>query len=149
MAEEDKIFYKHAGLYAFSQEALEKMFYSSSVSIENAEQLESLRFLYYNLKLRVHETEHEVFGIDLPEHLAKAESHLKTLLWSRHWGPLLDVPLFGGLKILAEIFILPILPLAILSILFFGHPNNILPKDGVKTCGDSQRTGWTGSQAAG
>ncbi|MBS0607296.1 MAG: 3-deoxy-manno-octulosonate cytidylyltransferase, partial [Verrucomicrobia bacterium] len=35
---------------------------------------EQLRFLYNNLKIRVHETHHEVFGIDLPEHLAAAEN---------------------------------------------------------------------------
>ena len=78
--EESKIFYKAVGLYAFTQEALQKISYASVVAIENAEQLEMLRFLYYNLKLRVHETEHEVFGIDLPEHLVRAEAHLKTLL---------------------------------------------------------------------
>jgi hypothetical protein len=35
--------------------------------------------LYNNLRIRVHETDHEVFGIDLPEHLAKAEAYLDRL----------------------------------------------------------------------
>jgi 3-deoxy-manno-octulosonate cytidylyltransferase (CMP-KDO synthetase) len=73
MPDEKKIFYKHVGLYAFSKEALDKIAHFGETFIENAEQLEQLRFLYYNLRVRVHETEHEVFGIDLPEHLARAE----------------------------------------------------------------------------
>jgi 3-deoxy-manno-octulosonate cytidylyltransferase (CMP-KDO synthetase) len=71
-----KKLYKHVGLYAFTSEALNKISSSQPCSIEIAEQLEQLRFLYNNLRIRVHETEHEVFGIDLPEHLIKAERRL-------------------------------------------------------------------------
>lgn len=79
LPEEDKVFYKHVGLYAFTAKALEKISLLQPCSIEQAEQLEQLRFLYNNLKIRVHETDHEVFGIDLPEHLAKAEAYLSSL----------------------------------------------------------------------
>jgi 3-deoxy-manno-octulosonate cytidylyltransferase (CMP-KDO synthetase) len=71
-----KIFYKHVGLYAFTRSALHKILKLQPCEIELAEQLEQLRFLYHNLRIRVHETEHEVFGIDLPEHLVKAETYL-------------------------------------------------------------------------
>lgn len=74
---EEKVFYKHIGLYAFTAQALQKIGTLSPCSIECAEQLEQLRFLYHKLKVRVHETKHEAMGIDLPEHLAKAEILLK------------------------------------------------------------------------
>jgi 3-deoxy-manno-octulosonate cytidylyltransferase (CMP-KDO synthetase) len=75
-----KIFYKHVGLYAFTPAALIKISLMPPCGIEVAEQLEQLRFLYNHLRVRVHETEYEVFGIDLPEHLALAEARLKALV---------------------------------------------------------------------
>lgn len=75
--EENKVFYKHIGLYAFAKMALEKIAQMRPCAIEYAEQLEQLRFLYNNLRIKVHETEHDVFGIDLPEHLVRAEAELK------------------------------------------------------------------------
>lgn len=76
--EDQKIFFKHIGIYAFTPDALQKIGALEPCEIEQAEQLEQLRFLYNNLRVRVHETDHDVFGIDLPEHLAKAEAYLKT-----------------------------------------------------------------------
>lgn len=76
IAEERKVFYKHVGLYAFTQAALNKIALLPSCAIECAEQLEQLRFLYHNMRIKVHETGHDVFGIDLPEHLVRAEAHL-------------------------------------------------------------------------
>ncbi len=75
-----KMFYKHVGLYAYTREALRKISTLQPCAIELAEQLEQLRFLYNNLRIRVHETEYEVFGIDLPEHLARAEAHVNQFL---------------------------------------------------------------------
>lgn len=74
-----KELYKHVGLYAYTREALKKILALSPCYIEVAEQLEQLRFLYNGLRIRVHETDYEVFGIDLPEHLAKAEVHIDRL----------------------------------------------------------------------
>ena len=68
-------YFKHVGLYAYRREALEKIAKLSPCEIELAEQLEQLRFLYNGLKVRVHETKGEAFGIDLPEHLAQAEAY--------------------------------------------------------------------------
>jgi len=75
--ENEKIYFKHIGLYAYTSEALQKISHISPFYLEEAEQLEQLRFLAHGLKIRVHETNYEVFGIDLPEHLAKAEARLK------------------------------------------------------------------------
>lgn len=73
---ERKIFFKHVGMYAFTKKALQKISSLNPCEIEIAEQLEQLRWLYHHLRVRVHETQAEVFGIDLPEHLAMAESFL-------------------------------------------------------------------------
>jgi 3-deoxy-manno-octulosonate cytidylyltransferase (CMP-KDO synthetase) len=74
-----KIFYKHVGLYAFIPESLKKISQLQPCAIEAAEQLEQLRFLYHNLRVRVHETQFEVIGIDLPEHLVLAEAYLQQM----------------------------------------------------------------------
>ncbi len=71
--EKDKIYFKHIGIYAFSREGLGKIARLPPCLLEEAEQLEQLRYLYNGLKVRVHETHYEVLGIDLPEHLARAE----------------------------------------------------------------------------
>ncbi len=71
--------YKHVGLYAFTSAALKKISHLKVCEIEHAEQLEQLRFLYHNLRVRVHETQYEVFGIDLPEHLKRAEKEMNKM----------------------------------------------------------------------
>lgn len=73
------MYYQHIGLYAFSQMALEKISQLGSCDIEEAEKLEQLRFLFYNLRIRVNETLESSLGIDLPEHLVKAEKYLGLL----------------------------------------------------------------------
>lgn len=77
--EEDKIIFKHVGIYAFTRLGLEKIAKLPPCHVEMAEQLEQLRFLYGGLRIRVHETEQEVIGIDLPEHLALAEAFVDRL----------------------------------------------------------------------
>lgn len=74
----DYQFYKHVGMYAFRDTALQKFAHLKPCALEEAEQLEMLRFLFHGFKVRVHETQEEPFGIDLPEHLAKAETVLKA-----------------------------------------------------------------------
>lgn len=75
----NKTVYKHVGLYAFTSNALDKISSLNCCDLEIAEQLEQLRFLYHGLTIRAHVTEQEVFGIDLPEHLVKAEHYIKNL----------------------------------------------------------------------
>jgi len=70
----EKIYYKHVGLYAYSDAGLKKISTLSPCDLEVIEQLEQLRFLYNGLDVQVHETQYETLEVDLPEHLAKAES---------------------------------------------------------------------------
>jgi 3-deoxy-manno-octulosonate cytidylyltransferase (CMP-KDO synthetase) len=80
IAPKEDSFFKHIGIYAFTSDALAKISSLEPSFLEEAEQLEQLSFLYHGLKLRVHETQHDVFGIDLPEHLAQAEQYLAKAL---------------------------------------------------------------------
>ena len=75
----EKFYYKHVGLYAFTNQALQKLSTFDPCYFEEAEQLEQLRFLYNGLRIKMHETSHEVLGIDLPEHLVKAEQRLQNI----------------------------------------------------------------------
>ena len=74
-----KTYYKHVGLYAFTPQALRKIAAMKQTSLEDTEKLEMLRFLGQGLTIRLHETNQEVFGIDTPADLAKAENHLKNI----------------------------------------------------------------------
>jgi len=74
---EKTIYYKHVGIYAFTKGAILRMATLAPCALELAEQLEQLRFLYHALKIKVHETCHEVQGIDLPEHLSMAEELIR------------------------------------------------------------------------
>ncbi len=65
-------FDKHIGIYAYTREALAKIANLPMSSIAEKEQLEMLNFMYHGMKIRVHETAHEGFGIDIPEHLEQA-----------------------------------------------------------------------------
>lgn len=70
------IFYKHIGLYAYTTKALQKIARMPKSNLEEAEKLEQLRFLQNNLKIKVHETQTEVIGIDTREDLTKAQELL-------------------------------------------------------------------------
>jgi len=78
VSDEEKIYYKHIGIYAYSKKSLHKISGLPVAPIELTEQLEQLRWLYHGLKIQVHETKNEVQGIDLPEHLALAEELIKN-----------------------------------------------------------------------
>lgn len=68
---------KHIGIYAYSRAALQTISQLPMSPLCEKEQLEMLNFMYHGLKIRVHTTTHEGFGIDIPEHLEKAH-HLVT-----------------------------------------------------------------------
>jgi len=78
--EGERVFYKHIGIYAFTYEAVLRIAQLHLCPIEEAEQLEQLRWLYNGLRIRVHETQKEAIGIDLPEHLATANARLAKVL---------------------------------------------------------------------
>ncbi len=72
----EKKYFKHIGLYAYSKEALEHISRMEPCLLAKAESLEQLRFLSHGLKIRVNETAEETIGIDLPEHLTAAEQYI-------------------------------------------------------------------------
>lgn len=69
-------FDKHIGIYAYSRQALEKIATLPLSPLSEKEQLEMLNFMYHGLKIRVHETSHEGFGIDIPQHLEEAHQRV-------------------------------------------------------------------------
>jgi 3-deoxy-manno-octulosonate cytidylyltransferase (CMP-KDO synthetase) len=75
---EETIHYKHIGIYAYTKDALSRLIDLPTSHLAEAEQLEQLNFLYHGLKVRVHETSHDGFGIDIPEHLERASSFLTS-----------------------------------------------------------------------
>ncbi|MBS0630239.1 MAG: 3-deoxy-manno-octulosonate cytidylyltransferase [Verrucomicrobia bacterium] len=68
-----KKFFKHVGIYAYSEEALQKIARLTPCALEREERLEQLRFLYHGLTIQVHETDEEIIGIDTFEQLRVAE----------------------------------------------------------------------------
>lgn len=72
------VYFKHVGLYAYSRAGMDKLRALVPCALEEAEKLEQLSFLFHGLKVQVHETHHEAFGIDLPEHLALAEMRVQS-----------------------------------------------------------------------
>lgn len=71
-----KVYYKHIGLYAFTNTALQTIAQMQPSALELIEVSEQLRWLDHGLTIRVHETKHDVVSIDLPEHIHKAELFL-------------------------------------------------------------------------
>lgn len=69
--------YKHVGIYAYTTKALQMINKLPSCSLEDAEKLEQLRYLYHGLTIKLHTTNHEVIGIDTPKDLEKAHHILK------------------------------------------------------------------------
>lgn len=76
--ESELALYKHIGIYAFTDKALNKISTLEVCDLELSESLEQLRFLYYGMKVAVHETVYKTMGIDLQEHLDLAEIVVKN-----------------------------------------------------------------------
>ncbi|KJR40620.1 3-deoxy-D-manno-octulosonate cytidylyltransferase [Candidatus Magnetoovum chiemensis] len=68
--------YKHIGIYSYRKETLIRLSESESCDIENAEKLEQLRALYMGIKIKIKETEYDVYGVDTYEDLKKVEQWL-------------------------------------------------------------------------
>jgi len=76
------VYYKHVGLYAYTSEALEKIAHLPKDNLlENAEKLEQLRFLAHGLRIKLHETDTEVIGIDTQADLLNAEKYAKNIVF--------------------------------------------------------------------
>lgn len=67
------IYYKHVGIYAYRAQTLERIAGMNQTFLEDIEKLEQLRFLDYGVRIKVHETDKEVVGIDTVHDLERAE----------------------------------------------------------------------------
>lgn len=67
---------QHIGLYAFRRSFLTEFCATKPTPLELAESLEQLRALYLGAKIRVVPVEHESWGVDTPEDVAKVENLL-------------------------------------------------------------------------
>jgi len=75
--EAKKTYFKHIGIYAFTTNALQKIGKLEQCYTEKAENLEQLRFLHNQMKIKVHTTNQEVLGVNTPEDLKRAEKYIK------------------------------------------------------------------------
>lgn len=67
---------KHIGLYAFRKSFLAEFCAQPATPLELAEGLEQLRALYLGARIKVVEVDHESWGVDIPEDVAKVEGLL-------------------------------------------------------------------------
>ena len=68
--------YRHQGIYGYRRDFLKKFVRWAPSPYERAERLEQLRALEHGVRIRVLITEHESFGVDAPEDVARAEERL-------------------------------------------------------------------------
>lgn len=68
---------KHIGLYAFRKTFLAEFCAHGPTPLELAEGLEQLRALYLGARIKVVEVDHESWGVDTPEDVARVEALLK------------------------------------------------------------------------
>lgn len=69
-------FYKHIGIYAFRQKALQILSKAPQETLEKQESLEQLRWLALGYKIKVLLTQQESIGIDTPEDLEKIKPYI-------------------------------------------------------------------------
>ena len=69
---QNAVYYKHIGLYAFKKNTIKKITELSKSELEKIESLEQLRWLENNYKIKLAITEEDTFGIDTEEDLIKA-----------------------------------------------------------------------------
>jgi 3-deoxy-manno-octulosonate cytidylyltransferase (CMP-KDO synthetase) len=69
---------KHIGLYAFRKTFLKEFCAQAPTPLELAEGLEQLRALWLGARIKVVPVEHESWGVDTPEDVAKVEALLKA-----------------------------------------------------------------------
>lgn len=78
--DQEQLYYKHIGMYAFTTKALATIASKGVSSLEYAEKLEQLRWLEHRMLIKVHVTDQVAFGIDFPDDIRKAEHLLKNLM---------------------------------------------------------------------
>ena len=72
-----EMYMKHIGLYAFRKQALKRIETMMPCSLERAESLEQLRWMFYGEKIKVIKTTIESPNIDVPEDVEKVLSLLR------------------------------------------------------------------------
>ncbi len=72
-------YYKHLGLYAYDDAALEQFHRLAPSSLEQIEQLEQLRFLENGIPITVRETLQDTVGVDAEEDLQKVEEYFRRI----------------------------------------------------------------------
>lgn len=73
-------YFRHVGLYGYHRSVLMELVALSPAPIEEAEQLEQLRWLYHGYAIWVRETAHRSVAIDTPEDYERAQKLAETLL---------------------------------------------------------------------
>lgn len=73
-------YFRHVGLYGYHRSVLMELLSLSSAPVEEAEQLEQLRWLYHGYPIWVAETPHRSFSIDTPEEYEMAQKLGEMLL---------------------------------------------------------------------
>jgi 3-deoxy-manno-octulosonate cytidylyltransferase (CMP-KDO synthetase) len=69
--------YKHIGLYVYRREFLLQYAAMSQTGLEAAEKLEQLRVLEHGRRIKTVVTEHESFGVDIPDDLGRILDRLE------------------------------------------------------------------------
>ncbi len=75
----EQVFWKHIGIYAYKDYALQKFTELPQTDLEISESLEQLRLLQNNFKFYCLETKTEFISIDTPEDIIKVEAKLINL----------------------------------------------------------------------
>lgn len=70
--------YRHVGIYAYKRDFLTTFIQLPPSELEAGEGLEQLRALENGYKLRVHETQFDTIGVDLPEHIPMVEQLIRS-----------------------------------------------------------------------
>jgi 3-deoxy-manno-octulosonate cytidylyltransferase (CMP-KDO synthetase) len=68
---------KHIGIYAYRSSFLAKFCAQAPTELEHFEGLEQLRALYLGARIKVVRVEHESWGVDVPEDVARIEKIMK------------------------------------------------------------------------
>jgi 3-deoxy-D-manno-octulosonate cytidylyltransferase len=68
--------YRHKGIYAFRKQAILDFYHLDIQPLEDAEQIECIRFLEYGKTIKMIETNENSFGIDTPKDLDRAKAFL-------------------------------------------------------------------------
>ncbi len=69
-------YYRHKGIYAFRKQAILDFYHLPMRNLEEAEQIECIRFLEYGKTIKMVETSEDSFGIDTPQDLERAKAFL-------------------------------------------------------------------------